>query len=129
MKIEHVALWTRKLEAMREFYTHYFDAKAGPKYKNESKDFESYFLHFEDGARLELMHTPGIPDPNNDPLKEHIGIIHIAISVGSRERVIELTHQLESDGYDVIGNPRTTGDGYFESVVLDPERNRIEITV
>ncbi len=128
MRIEHIALWTRNLEAMREFYTHYFGARAGSKYRNESKDFESYFLHFEDGARLELMHTPEIPDPNIDPLKQHIGIIHIAISVGSRKRVTELTQQLAADGYDVIGKPRTTGDGYFESVILDPERNRIEIT-
>jgi len=70
-----------------------------------------------------------IPETNDDPLKQHIGIIHIAISVGSKKRVIELTHRLEADGYEVIGKPRTTGDGYFESVVFDPERNRIEITV
>ena|SRR6056297_2575757 len=128
MKIEHIAIWTRNIETMHEFYTHYFDAKADTKYKNESKDFESYFLNFEGGARLELMHMPGIPDNNSDPLAQHIGIIHIAISVGSRERVLKLTQQLEADGYEVIGNPRTTGDGYFESVVFDPERNRIEIT-
>jgi len=129
MKIEHIAVWTRNLETMREFYTHYFGAQADTKYKNESKDFESYFLRFEEGARIELMHMPGIPDNNNDPLKQQIGIIHIAISVGSEERVRELTHRLAADGYEVIGDPRTTGDGYFESVVFDPEKNRIEITV
>ncbi len=128
MKIEHIALWTKNLEVMREFYTHYFGAQAGAKYRNESKDFESYFLQFDEGARIELMHMPAIPDSSNDPLKQHIGIIHIAISVGSKERVSELTRRLEDDGYEVIGHPRTTGDGYFESVVFDPERNRIEIT-
>ena len=128
MKIEHIAIWTKNLEAMREFYTHYFGVEAGPKYKNVSKDFESYFLQFEDGARLELMHMPDIPNSANDPIKQHIGIIHIAISVGGKERVTELTQQLAADGYEVIGRPRTTGDGYFESVVFDPERNRVEIT-
>lgn len=129
MKIEHIALWAKNIETMREFYTKYFGATANAKYRNEAKSFESYFLHFETGARLELMQKPDIPDSINDPMKQNIGLIHIAFSTGSKENVIALTNQLKNDGYEVLDGPRTTGDGYFESTVFDPEYNRIEITV
>jgi len=128
MKIEHIALWTKNIEVMREFYTGYFGGNANKKYRNDKNSFESYFLHFDNGARLELMKRPDIPENKNDPERQFIGITHIAFSVGSREKVIELTRRLKNAGYEVIKDPRTTGDGYFESTVLDPEKNIIEIT-
>lgn len=127
MKIEHVAVWVNDMEKMKSFYTRYFHATAGDKYINPVKKFESYFLSFEDGCRLELMHAPGVKD--RDQQQPHIGIAHLAISVGSKENVNQMTEQLRHDGVVIAGEPRTTGDGYYESVVLDPEGNRIEITV
>ncbi len=129
MKIEHLAIWVNDLEGMKAFYETYFHAKANTKYRNDKKQFESYFLTFEEGCRLELMNRPDIPQNINDLLKEYIGIIHFAISVGSKETVDTLTETLRKAGYPIIGEPRWTGDGYYESVVLDPEQNRIEITI
>jgi lactoylglutathione lyase len=128
MKIEHVAIWTNNLERLKSFYEKYFRATAGGKYINPVKKFESYFLNFREGSRLEIMQMPGIPDSKNDVYRQFTGIIHLAIAVGSPEKVDALTHQLRSDGYEIVGEPRTTGDGYYESVVLDPDGNRIEIT-
>ena len=129
MKIDHIAIWVRDLERIRIFYETYFSAKSNDKYINPEKGFSSYFLNFESGARLEIMHMPLVPKSSNDPHKQFTGFIHLAISVGSKENVNTLTNQLAEDGYEILGNPRTTGDGYFESIVLDPENNRIEITV
>jgi len=129
MKIEHLAIWVQDLEQMKSFYEQYFNATAGEKYHNPKKNFTSYFLSFEEGCRLELMHRPDIPANINDALREYQGIIHFAISVGSKARVDQLTEQVRAAGYSVVGEARTTGDGYYESVVLDPEKNRIEITV
>ncbi len=129
MKIEHLAIWVQDLEKMKSFYEKYFDGKAGDKYHNPTKNFTSYFLSFNSGCRLELMHKPTIPKNLNDFISEYIGIIHFAISVGSKEKVDALTNQLRNDNFKVVGEPRTTGDGYYESVILDPENNRIEITV
>ncbi|MEY4929605.1 MAG: hypothetical protein RI909_329 [Bacteroidota bacterium] len=129
MKIDHIAIWTIDLERMKCFYEKYFCAVAGEKYFNPNKNFESYFLRFEDGARLEIMSKPEIQLPANDIMKEYIGLEHFAVSVGSKEKVDALTEQLRQDGFPIIGEPRTTGDGYYESVVLDPEKNRIEITI
>ena len=129
MKIEHLAIWVSNLEEMRAFYERYFHATANAKYRNDKKNFESYFLSFSEGARLELMHRPDIPANVNDLIKEYRGIIHFAVSVGSKEKVDALTEALRADGYQVVGETRTTGDGYYESVILDPESNRIEITV
>jgi lactoylglutathione lyase len=128
MKIEHLAIWVNDLEGMKDFYETYFGAMAGNKYHNPSKKFTSYFLSFEDGPRLELMHRPDIAQKLGG-LGEHIGINHFAVSVGTTEKVDDLTEQLRDSGYKIIGEPRTTGDGYYESVVLDPENNTIEITV
>lgn len=127
MKIEHIAIWVNNLEEMRAFYETYFHAKAGELYHNPSKNFYSYFLSFETGCRLELMHKPTILQNLNNG--EYIGIIHFAISVGSKVNVDSLTEVLRQASYTIVGEPRTTGDGYYESVVLDPEGNRIEITV
>jgi lactoylglutathione lyase len=129
MPIEHVALWTKDLERLKVFYETYFQAKAGEKYINPSQHFESYFLSFSSGARLELMHRPTVSAAVNDGETQFIGYSHLAFSVGSKEQVDALTSRLRSDGYQVIGGPRTTGDGYYESTILDPDGNRIEITV
>ena len=129
MKIEHLAIWCRDIESLRQFYQHYFGAKAGNRYHNSAKNFQSYFLSFDEGSRLELMQMPTIPNSTNDIEKQFTGLTHFALSVGSKQRVDELTEALRRDGYPIVGEPRTTGDGYYESAVLDPEGNRIEITV
>ena len=129
MKIEHLAIWVKELEQMKLFYEQYFHAKAGEKYYNPNKNFTSYFLEFESDCRLELMHKPEIPTNLNNVEKQNIGIMHFAISTGSKKKVDELTEELRKNGFSIIGEPRTTGDGYYESVVLDPEDNRIEITI
>lgn len=129
MKIEHLAIWVSELDKMKTFYEQYFQAKAGEIYHNPTKQFHSYFLSFQSGCRLELMHRPDIPVNLNDLKRQYLGFIHFAISVGSKEKVDQLTEQLKANGFPIIGEPRTTGDGYYESVVLDPENNRIEITI
>lgn len=129
MHIEHVAIWTPDLERLRRFYVTYFNAKAGEKYFNQKKNFESYFLSFDSGSRLEIMQMPGVPESANDVYKQFTGLIHFAVSVGSKEKVNALTEKLRADGYEIVGEPRTTGDGYYESVVLDVDGNRIEITI
>lgn len=127
MKIEHVALYVQDLEAARDFFIKYFGASANDGYHNPRTDFRSYFLTFDDGARLELMTKPYLTDSGD--FLNRFGYAHIAISVGSREAVDDLTARLKVDGYAVISGPRTTGDGYYESVILDLEGNQIEITV
>lgn len=129
MKIEHLAIWVQDLEGMKRFYETYFEVKAGEKYRNDKKNFESYFLSFDNGCRLELMQMPTIPVNTLDPALQYTGIIHFAVSVGSQENVDQLTERLRADGFEVVGEARWTGDGYYESVVFDPEQNRIEITV
>lgn len=128
MKIEHLAVWVEDLEQTRDFYTKYFDATSGPYYRNMKKNFESYFLYFGTSqTRLELMQMPGIA-PHKGQRGFHQGIAHFAISVGSKEKVHDLTDRIRNDGYIVFSEPRTTGDGYYESVVLDPEGNYLEIS-
>ncbi len=127
MKIEHIAIWTYNLEGMRNFYMHYFDVSSTEAYINHSKEFRSYFLTFHGDCRLELMEMPNIPKSKNDPMKQYSGIIHFAIQVGSVRKVTELTEELRNDGFKVISEPRITGDGFFESAILDPEGNRVEI--
>lgn len=128
MHIEHIAIWTKNLEQLKAFYEKYFQARANDKYINETRQFESYFLTFSSGPRLELMQIPGIPDSLDDTEAQFTGYTHVAISVGSKERVDVLTTQLQADGYQVLSAPHRTGDGYYESVMLDPDGNRIEIT-
>jgi lactoylglutathione lyase len=126
MYIEHVAFWVKDLEQSKQFYLEYFGGKAGPLYHNPKKQFTSYFISFESGARLELMSGP---DKKSSPnRKDQLGITHLAFSVGSNEKVNILTERLRNDGYPIVSEPRTTGDGYYESVALDPEGNPIEIT-
>ncbi len=128
MAIEHVALWAKDIEALKAFYEKYFAARSNDKYSNSSKGYSSYFLSFESGARLELMQRDSVPETRNDPYKQFTGFIHLAFSVGSEEEVDSVTERLSKDGFEVLDKPRRTGDGYYESVVLDPEKNRIEIT-
>ena len=127
MYIEHLAIWTNQLEIMKGFYMKYFGATPNEKYFNPKKEFSSYFLSFEKGCRLELMQMPNISDSTNDIYAQFTGLIHFAVSVRSKEMVDSLTETLRKDGFEIIGEPRTTGDGYYESVVLDPDKNRIEI--
>ncbi|MBC1937072.1 glyoxalase/bleomycin resistance/extradiol dioxygenase family protein [Listeria grandensis] len=125
MKIEHVAIWVADIEQAKDFYTRYFEGVANEKYINETKGFCSYFITYPTGARLEIMNRRDITEEKG---KAQLGWAHIAFSVGSKERVDELTKQLQTDGYVLESGPRTTGDGYYESVILDSEGNQIEIT-
>ena len=129
MTIEHVAVWVRDLNRMRLFYETYFGAVANDRYVNSRTAFSSYFLRFPGGgARLEIMQMPGIQENQPDGLTQWMGFTHLAVSVGSERAVDALTDQLRTDGYTIADGPRRTGDGYYESVVLDPEQNRVEIT-
>ena len=127
MKIEHIALYVNNLENARDFFIKYLNAKSNTGYHNLKTDFRSYFLSFEDGARLEIMNKPGMVDFPKELART--GYAHIAFSVGSKEKVDELTEQLKADGYEVISGPRTTGDGYYESCIIVIEGNQIEITI
>ena len=129
MKIEHVALWAKDIEILKSFYEKYFNAKSNNKYSNPGKMFSSYFLSFNSDTRLEIMQMPSIPDAKNNQTDQFLGYAHLAISVGSEDKVNSLTSKLIADGFKVLIGPRRTGDGYYESVVLDPENNRIEITI
>lgn len=126
MKIEHVAIWTKDLEAMRVFYVQKFNATASKRYENKGKGFASYFLRFSSGARLELMQRT---DVTGTVKKESLGLAHLAFSLGDKTAVDQLTTLLIAEGYECLDGPRTTGDGYYESVFLDPEGNRIELTI
>ncbi len=128
MKIEHIAIWVEDLEEMQDFYMRYFNAKSNNLYHNPRKEFKSYFLTFDSGARIELMHKPRLQKISN-PHDAIMGYAHFAMSLVSAELVDELTERLRDAGYLIVGEPRTTGDGYYESVIQDPEGNRIELTV
>jgi len=126
--IDHIALWTTDLERSKQFYAKYFGAHAGREYANPSKGFRSIFLGFEGGARIEVMQTSNLSPVVLEPGAERMGLTHIAISVGSVEQVDELTRRLKEDGFAILDGPRRIGDGYYESVALDPDGNRVEIT-
>lgn len=127
MRIEHIAIWADDIELLRAFYTNYFDLECGTKYTNPSKNFSSYFLSFGGSkTRIELMHIPDMQSPaSRGNLK---GLAHFAIAVGNKETVNILTERLRSDGYTILSEPRTTGDGCYESAIADPEGNYVEIT-
>jgi lactoylglutathione lyase len=127
MRIEHIALWTHDIEQLRAFYERYFGATAGARYENQRKQFQSYFVSFGDGARVELMQSPRVSGASAG--EERLGYAHLALSLGSEAAVDALTWRLRADGYAVLDGPRRTGDGYYESAVLDPDGNRIELTV
>ncbi len=127
MKIEHVAMYVNDLEKARDFFISYLGASVNDGYHNTTTDFRSYFLTFDSGARLEIMHKPEMEDQKKSPVRT--GYIHLAFSVGSKEKVDSLTQQLKDDGYEVISGPGITGDGYYESCVVAIEGNQIELTV
>ena len=126
MKIEHVAMYVNELENARDFFVKYLGGSSNDGYHNQNTGFRSYFISFEDGARLELMNKPGLEDlekPHN-----RTGYVHIAFSVGSKEKVDKITVFLQKEGFEVASGPRTTGDGYYESCIVAIEGNQIEIT-
>jgi lactoylglutathione lyase len=128
MKLDHVALWASDIEGMRTFYEKYFNARSSPKYHNERKHFTSYFLTFPGGGRLELMHRPDIKRiPDSSASHEFLGYAHLGVELGSRAAVDALTTRLQGDGFSLLDGPRVTGDGYYESMVADPEGNRVVI--
>lgn len=128
MKIDHIALFCKDLERMRQFFIDYFEAVSNEQYHNPRTGLRTYILSFPNGgARLELMQRPGTIDA--DPSKPNIGFIHVSFALGSKEAVDAKTIELRDAGYQVTSGPRTTGDGYYESCILGPERIQIEITV
>ena len=128
MRIEHIAVWTEDLERLASFYQAYFAASVGEKYVNVAKGFESRFLRFGTGARMELMRTTAFSPVKYPAAAQRMGLTHLAFAIGSTQGVHELTDRLRRGGHQVLEEPRHTGDGYYESVVLDPDGNRIEIT-
>ena len=126
MKIEHIALYANDLEGARKFFMKYLGAQSNDGYHNPRTNFHSYFLSFDDGARLEIMNKPEMTDLPKDLVRT--GYAHIAFQVGSKDEVDRLTARLEKDGYVVKSYPRTTGDGYYESSIYDANGNAIEIT-
>ncbi|XOV81011.1 MAG: VOC family protein [Aestuariibacter sp.] len=130
MFVEHIAIWTFDLERLRDFYVDYFNAEVGPKYENRENGFQSYFCKLTKGARLELMQMPGIVSkPELDPALQLSGLIHLAVAVGSKLGVDNLYAKMKRNGLVLVDEPHFTGDGYYEFTVLDPDGNRIEITI
>jgi len=127
MRIEHVAMYVNDIEQAKIFFVRYLGATANAGYHNKNTDFKSYFLSFQDGARLEIMNRPGMTDDEKGIART--GYVHIAFSVGSKEKVDSITEQLRLDGYNVVSGPRTTGDGYYESCIVGIEGNQIELTI
>lgn len=129
MNIDHVAIWTPQLENMKDYYVKYFNGRANEKYSNKERKFESYFVTFESGTRLELMQMPGIPPNLSDPVeKQYLGIIHLAFGVENMDMVNEKLYELSHNGFKILRGPRKTGDGYYEFETLDPDNNRIEVS-
>ncbi len=129
MLLEHVAIWTDDLEGLKNFYVQYFDAMPNEKYMNAQKQFQSYFLSFASGARLEIMQMPNVPANENDTVtKQYKGIIHLAFGVEKMEDVDAKARELSTAGFSILSGPRKTGDGYYEFETLDPDGNRLEVT-
>jgi lactoylglutathione lyase len=129
MIIEHLAIWTQNLETLKDYYIQYFGAQANDKYTNVQKQFQSYFLSFASGARLELMSRPDIPTNANDPVTaQYLGLIHFAFGVDTMAEVDQKVEELRAAGFPILSGPRKTGDGYYEFETLDPDNNRIEVS-
>jgi lactoylglutathione lyase len=127
MKIDHIALWVDDLEKMRNFYLQYFDTASGELYINPAKKFSSYFISFYGGgSRIELMNRQDIVKINATPGLT-IGLTHLAVTAGNSTIVNEMVELFRKDGYKIIGEPRISGDGYYEAVILDPENNVVEL--
>ena len=127
MNIDHVAIWTAHLERLKNYYVKYFDGKSNSKYLNKDTGFESYFITFQSGTRLEVMQKPGIPANLNDPITQYQGIIHLSFGVDDMKKVDEKLEMLRNDGFRILRGPRKTGDGYYEFETLDPDNNRLEV--
>jgi lactoylglutathione lyase len=128
MRIDHVAIWTYQLEYLKDYYVKYFQGTPNQKYTNNEKHFESYFISFESGTRLEIMQKPGIPENLNDTVeKQYQGIIHLAFGVDTMDMVDQKMNEMVKDGFKILRGPRKTGDGYWEFETLDPDNNRIEV--
>ena len=128
MKLEHIAIWTNQLETLKSYYETYFNAQSNEKYINQTNGFESYFLTFESGARLEIMSKPNIPNNQNDTIeRQHLGLIHFAFEVPTMQDVEAKALELQGAGFKILRGPRKTGDGYYEFETLDPDDNRLEI--
>lgn len=129
MTLEHAAIWTDQLEQLKDYYIRFFGARPNNKYHNQQKQFESYFLSFDGGARLELMQMAGIPANANDTkAKQHRGLIHLAFGVAHPAAVDAKAAELHDAGFEILSGPRVTGDGYYEFETLDPDGNRLEVT-
>ena len=126
MKIEHIAIWVKDLEKIRSFYEKYFGVTSSELYHNQKTGLKSYFICFNDGARIEIMSKSDI---NMEKQENTLGYAHLSISLGSKEKVDEYTETFRKDGYKIVSKQRTTGDGYYESVISDPEDNLIELTI
>jgi lactoylglutathione lyase len=124
-RLEHVALWVRDVDRVAAFYASYFDARIGERYENPRKGFQSRFLAFASGARLEVMARTDIASRGAG---ESLGFAHVAIAIGDEAAVDALAVRCKAEGVPVLDGPRRTGDGYYECVVLDPEGNRVEVT-
>ena len=119
-------MYAQDLEGAKVFFEKYFQGVSNDGYHNPVTGLRTYFIAFESGARLEIMNKPGMVEQEKNGMRT--GYIHLAFSVGSKEKVDEITKCLSAGGYRVVSGPRTTGDGYYESCVLGPENNQIEIT-
>ncbi|QMU30016.1 VOC family protein [Adhaeribacter radiodurans] len=129
MTIEHVAIWTNQLDVLKDYYQKFIGGIPNSKYRNESTGFESFFLTFDSGARLELMSKPNVPVNKNDTInRQHLGIIHLAFGVATMQEVDAKARELQQAGYQILRGPRKTGDGYYEFETLDPDNNRLEVT-
>jgi lactoylglutathione lyase len=129
MVIDHVAIWTTQLEVMKDYYVRYFNGIVNKKYLNKENEYESYFVSFDSGSRIELMQKPGIPENLNDTVgKQYLGIIHLAFRVDNMDLVDHKLTELAGDGFKILRGPRKTGDGYWEFETLDPDNNRIEVS-
>ncbi|ANE50652.1 VOC family protein [Flavisolibacter tropicus] len=129
MTLEHVAIWTNQLEELKTYYQTYFNGVPNDKYTNATSQFQSYFLTFKSGARLELMSKPDVPVNRNDTIhQQYLGIIHLAFGVNTMEEVDLKAKELAAAGYPILRGPRRTGDGYYEFETLDPDNNRLEVT-
>ena len=124
MRLHHLALWSRRIELLRDFYTTYFDGRAGEKYENPAKGFESYFVTFADGVSLELMRRTDVTAPD---AAQQRGRAHVACGCGSRAEVDRRPERLRAAGHPGRRDPRPTGDGYYESAVGDPDGNLVEL--
>jgi len=127
MTLEHVAIWTNRLEELKNFYVTFFNGTCSNKYTNAGTGFESYFITFAGGTRLELMYKAGIPDNLNNPIDQYLGIIHLAFHVKTMAEVDQMSELLRNADYAILRGPRKTGDGYYEFETMDPDNNRLEI--